>query len=99
MNYEQEFELLETALERVLSTYSLVETASAEALRTFPTDGSADDDLRELWRTLKLDQELPSLNGKHWQEVRSVSSLRYLQNLRNNMLLFNSWVFSEPSYS
>ncbi|GAA6060145.1 hypothetical protein JCM10212_001442 [Sporobolomyces blumeae] len=64
-----EYELLEVALERVLASYRLVESALEVSKRPFPTDGSADDDLKELWRILKPGQELSSLTGKHWQEI------------------------------
>ncbi|GAA5900439.1 ELMO domain-containing protein [Sporobolomyces salmoneus] len=63
------FELLQVALERVKSTYSLVEAASTEAARSFPDDGSADEDLRALWTSLRPEQELPDLIGKHWQQL------------------------------
>lgn len=47
----------------------MVDAATIQAARTFPDDGSADEQLRTLWRLLKPEQELPNLVGKHWQEV------------------------------
>lgn len=67
----QEHDLLSTALDRVLGTYAIAEAAQAAADEPFPEDGSRDEQLRTLWRTLKPDTELPAITGKHWQEVRS----------------------------
>jgi len=66
----QEYELLQTALQRVLATYSIVEKAVEESKRPFPTNGSGDNDLQDLWKLLKPESDLPALTGKHWQEVR-----------------------------
>ncbi|GAA5839796.1 hypothetical protein JCM3766R1_004616 [Sporobolomyces carnicolor] len=68
-NPSTEYELLQVALERVRSVYALVDAATIQAARTFPDDGSADEQLRTLWRLLKPEQELPNLVGKHWQEL------------------------------
>ncbi|GAA5837685.1 hypothetical protein JCM5353_003815 [Sporobolomyces roseus] len=68
-NPSVEYELLQTALQRVLTTYSNVEKAVEESKRPFPTDGSGNDDLRDLWKLLKPDLELTALIGKHWQEL------------------------------
>ncbi|GAA5997237.1 hypothetical protein JCM5350_007108 [Sporobolomyces pararoseus] len=99
-NPSTEYELLEVALERVKSTYSLVEAASAESQRNFPNDGSADDDLRELWKMLKPDITLPSLTGKHWQELgfqntSPVTDLRGVGMLGLEALLYFSRTYGE----
>lgn len=67
----QEHDLLSTALDRVLGTYSLVDAAQAAADEAFPDDGSQDEQLRRLWQILKPNKTLPAIAGKHWQEVRS----------------------------
>uniref|UniRef100_A0A0K3CS71 BY PROTMAP: gi/472587500/gb/EMS24996.1/ ELMO domain containing protein [Rhodosporidium toruloides NP11] gi/647398549/emb/CDR42566.1/ RHTO0S07e01310g1_1 [Rhodosporidium toruloides] n=1 Tax=Rhodotorula toruloides TaxID=5286 RepID=A0A0K3CS71_RHOTO len=70
-----EYDLLSTALERVLRTYAIVDVVQELAETQFPSDGSADGQLKELWSILKPEAELPSMSGKHWQEVRTVWSL------------------------
>ncbi|KAL7342054.1 ELMO/CED-12 family-domain-containing protein [Rhodotorula toruloides] len=64
-----EYDLLSTALERVLRTYAIVGAVQELAETPFPSDGSADGELKELWRILKPEAELPSMSGKHWQEI------------------------------
>ncbi|BGO99933.1 hypothetical protein JCM10021v2_003611 [Rhodotorula toruloides] len=64
-----EYDLLSTALERVLRTYAIVDVVQELAETQFPSDGSADGQLKELWSILKPEAELPSMSGKHWQEV------------------------------
>ncbi|GAA5978591.1 hypothetical protein JCM10908_004415 [Rhodotorula pacifica] len=64
-----EHDLLTTALDRVLSTYALAEAVQTAADEPFPDDGSRDEELRKLWRSLKPDKELPGITGKHWQEI------------------------------
>ncbi|GAA5879896.1 hypothetical protein JCM3774_002273 [Rhodotorula dairenensis] len=64
-----EHDLLSTALDRVLGTYALVEATQAAADEAFPEDGSQDEQLRQLWQSLKPNKELPGITGKHWQEI------------------------------
>ncbi|BGP29817.1 hypothetical protein JCM10296v2_001563 [Rhodotorula toruloides] len=64
-----EYDLLSTALERVLRTYAIVDAVQELAETTFPSDGSADGELKELWSIFKPETKLPSMSGKHWQEI------------------------------
>jgi hypothetical protein len=53
-----------------LQTYAIVDAVQELAETPFPSDGSADAELKELWNILRPEKELPSMSGKHWQEVR-----------------------------
>ncbi|GAA5880682.1 hypothetical protein JCM1840_005171 [Sporobolomyces johnsonii] len=64
-----EFELLEASLHRVLASYAIVDEVVEVSKQPFPKDGSADQQLRELWSLLKPEKELPGLVGKHWQDI------------------------------
>ena len=93
----QEYELLQTALQRVLATYSIVEKAVEESKRPFPTDGSGDNDLRDLWKLLKPESDLPALTGKHWQEVRCFLVLDEIVNSSNSRAFLNLTSLSRSS--
>lgn len=61
--------VLQTCIERVFSTYTLIDLVKARTEAQY-TKGSKDDQkLRKLWELLKPAKELDGLVGKHWQEV------------------------------
>ncbi|GAA5884279.1 hypothetical protein JCM16303_002438 [Sporobolomyces ruberrimus] len=93
-----EYELLQVVLERVRSTYLFVDAASTQARNPFPKDGSGDEDLRELWRLLKPDRDLPGLTGKHWQDLgfQNVSPSTDLRGV--GMLALESLLYFSRTY-
>jgi hypothetical protein len=64
------YTLLESALERVLAAYALVDEVVERTQTTFAEDGSDDAALRELFKLLRPEEELSGLTSKQWQDVR-----------------------------
>lgn len=65
----QAYQLLGPALQRVLRTYELIEAVQERAKDQYDGTNEQEDQLRQLWRTLKPDTELSGMVTKQWQEV------------------------------
>ena len=65
----QAYQLLGPALQRVLRTYELIEAVQERAKDQYDGTNEQEDQLRQLWRTLKPDTELSGMLTKQWQEV------------------------------
>lgn len=65
----QAHQLLGPALQRVLRTYELVEHVQERARAKYEGTPEQEEQLRQLWATLKPDTQLSGLVSKQWQEV------------------------------
>ncbi|BGP45807.1 hypothetical protein JCM10450v2_001637 [Rhodotorula kratochvilovae] len=64
-----EHDLLLRSLTLVNRTYALTAAAVDRAATPCTEDGSADPQLRELWRLLRPERDWEGVRGKEWQEV------------------------------
>lgn len=69
----QAYHLLQESLERVLTSYAIVDEVVERTQVSFATDGSDDAALRELFLLLKPDAVLSGMVTKQWQDVRFLS--------------------------
>lgn len=69
----QAYELLQESLERVLTSYAIMDEVVERTQVSFATEGSDDAALRELYGLLKPDAVLSGMVTKQWQDVRQFS--------------------------